>query len=209
MRLTGIMSTIICKFFVSYVTPSPRIIFLIYTIYSGSSQDIGYNISGAANIRIIRKILYGSHFSQVLITPEKDMFGRKPEKTDIDSFTNILIRESHMRGTYEYEVSATDKNFADISFYSVRYDGKEDKRIPEGSARIPVDEMLKILNDFNIFSWDGFKGKHPRGVLDGTMFRFEAAVNEDCKITAEGSENFPDHYKDLIRFLCEKLRNKD
>ena len=72
--------------------------------------------------------------------------------------------------------------------------------------------MLKLLNDCGISTWNGFHGKHPRGVKDGTMFNFKAKINGDTEITADGSQNFPKHYRDLtdgLYKLLHKIENRN
>ena len=57
-------------------------------------------------------------------------------------------------------------------------------------------------------SWDSFHGKHPKGVLDGTMFRFEATVNSGRIIKADGSQNFPSGYRDFESGLYKILQGE-
>ncbi len=66
-------------------------------------------------------------------------------------------------------------------------------------------QMLELLNQCNIMKWDGFHGKHPRGVLDGEMFSFRAIVNEGQTIQADGSANFPEHFRDFRRMIDQML----
>ena len=68
--------------------------------------------------------------------------------------------------------------------------------------------VLKLLNECKLLSWDGFCGKHPRGVMDGMMFSLNAVVNGDKKIRADGSQNFPKHYWDFTDGLYEMLNGK-
>ena len=59
-----------------------------------------------------------------------------------------------------------------------------------------------------MLSWDGFRGEHPKGVLDGTMFRMEATVNGGRRIRADGSQNFPKGYRELDAGIDEILKDK-
>ena len=59
--------------------------------------------------------------------------------------------------------------------------------------------MLELLNQFPVMKWNGFHGKHPRGVLDGEMFSFQATVNDGVTIRAEGSANFPKGFQEFRR----------
>ncbi|MBR0302929.1 MAG: hypothetical protein IJQ80_03680 [Clostridia bacterium] len=114
----------------------------------------------------------------------------------IVSFEKVTLRESGMRGSVEYEMVSSEDG-AEVLFYYIRYNGGEDERVLDNRAVCGVEEALAILNGCKIMSWDGFDGPHPRGVLDGIMFRFEAAVNGGEKITARGSQNFPRHYREF------------
>lgn len=119
-----------------------------------------------------------------------------PRGGKVESFSRVLLRLSGMRITEEYEI-VPDGDGARITHYFIRYDGKEDRREPQRSARRPIKDVLALLNDCDVPAWDGFHGKHPKFVTDGTMFRFEATVNGDRRIFADGSENFPKHFRDF------------
>ena len=122
----------------------------------------------------------------------------------IASFETVTLRESGMRFTSEREI-VCNGDCAEISEYLIRYNGTSDERILDARAKIPLSDALTLLNDCKIGSWNGFHGKHPHGVLDGIMFSFKAVVNGDEVIEADGSENFPKHYRDFTSALYEIL----
>ena len=122
----------------------------------------------------------------------------------IESFEIVTLRTSGMRITAEYEMVMKDGK-AEISEYWIMYEEGEDRRVLERRAVCSEAEALKLLNDCHILSWDGFNGPHPRGVLDGTMFKLEATVNGGKIIRARGSQNFPQHYWDFNDALYEIL----
>ncbi len=122
----------------------------------------------------------------------------------IDSFETVTLRESGMRCTTEYEI-VRKGDAAEVSEYSIRYDGSVDRRVLEARAECPIGDALMILNDCKTGSWDGFHGKHPRGVLDGIMFSFRAGVNGGEVIKADGSQNFPRHYREFRDALYKIL----
>ena len=68
-----------------------------------------------------------------------------------------------------------------------------------------AQQALQLLNDCRLLAWDGFYGPHPKHVLDGTMFRLTATVNGDQTIRANGSQNFPKHYRDFTDGLYALL----
>ena len=128
------------------------------------------------------------------------MFGNK----NIESFSIVTLRETGMRGSSEFEIVMKNDE-AEVSLYSIKYTQGKDIRELDKRAVCSKETVIKLLNDCNILSWNGFVGKHPKGVLDGIMFTFEAMVDQGEKIYAHGSENFPKHYRDLTNVLYKIL----
>ena len=128
------------------------------------------------------------------------MFGNKK----IESFSIVTLRETGMRGSSEFEIVMKNDE-AEVSLYSIKYTQGKDIRELDKRAVCSKETVIKLLNDCNILSWNGFVGKHPKGVLDGIMFTFEAMVDQGEKIYAHGSENFPKHYRDLTNVLYKIL----
>ena len=126
----------------------------------------------------------------------------------IISFVKITLDESGMRFRHEYEIVFSDGQ-AEVKYYTFSYSDGEEQRIPEKSAECGADEVLALLNDCRVFGWDGFVGKHPRGVLDGIMFTFNATVNGGETIYAHGSQNFPKKYREFRDGLYEMLNRQD
>lgn len=131
-------------------------------------------------------------------------YGTPKSSRKIKSFTTVYLRITAMRFTSEYEILMKDGN-ADISEYDIRYAG-EDQRILLRHAVCSEEIALDLFNKCDILSWNGFKGPHPKGVLDGIMFEFNAVFNEETKISASGSENFPKHYHDFVNGLRDILK---
>ena len=132
----------------------------------------------------------------------KDRLGNAQAK--IETFSTVTLRESGMRGSAEYEIVMNDDK-AEISFYWIKYDQGKECRELDKRAVCSKDTVIKLLNDCDILSWNGFVGNHPKGVLDGTMFTFSADVDRDKKIYAHGSENFPKHYREFVNALSDFL----
>jgi len=137
---------------------------------------------------------------------QKNGNDRKPGKkvTDIE-FLNLRI--SGMRGSEEYEIIVNGGQ-AEISYYTVRYIDAHDERVLEKRAVCNTQTVIDALNSFNFIRWNGFHGKHPKGVLDGRMFSLTARLNGGQTLSADGSENFPDNFREFERWLNEKL-NED
>ena len=122
----------------------------------------------------------------------------------ITSFERILLHTSGMRFSTDQEIVMKDGK-AEVTEYSIRYHQGGDERIPTRRVLVETEDILKLLNDCTILSWDGFVGNHPRGVRDGIQFRLEGIVNDGKKIYAHGSQNFPKHYRDFTDGLYEIL----
>ncbi len=133
------------------------------------------------------------------------MFGNKNKQ--IGSFNTVTLHESGMRGSTEYEIVMKDDK-AEVSFYRIQYSQGKDSRELDKRAVCSKETVIRLLNDCNILSWDGFVGKHPKGVLDGKMFTFVAIVDQNEKIYVHGSEIFPKHYRDLTHGLYEILNDQ-
>ncbi len=128
------------------------------------------------------------------------------KNSQIESFEIITLHTSGMRYSADVEI-VMKGDAAEVSQYQIRYRYPEDERILEKRVSVSCDTILKLLNECRLLSWDGFHGKHPRGVRDGTMFSLNAVVNGGKIIRADGSQNFPEHYRDFSNGLYEMLNS--
>lgn len=126
------------------------------------------------------------------------------KRETITSFSEIGLRLSGMRITEVYEILCRGDE-AELSLYWVRYENHEDKLDLQKRVTVPAADIIGVLNECNIIRWDGFYGKNPPGLLDGTMFRFTATVNGGRTVTASGSNNYPRHYRDFTDALYRML----
>ena len=133
-------------------------------------------------------------------------FGSASPAEKIESFETVTLRISGMRGTTDYEI-VMKGNAAEVTEYRIRSD-KDEKRVPERQATCSAETVIKLLNDCELTAWDGFHGKHPSGVKDGIMFSLKATVNNGRKIKADGSENFPKHFREFRNGLHALLTKK-
>ncbi len=130
------------------------------------------------------------------------MFGKSG--ATISSCESLTLRLSGMRLTEEYEITC-DGDTAHISHYYFTYaDGSEQREL-QNSTDCPSEELVDILNECGFAKWNGFSGKHPKYVTDGTMFSLKATVNGGTEIRADGSENFPKNFHTFTYWLQEKL----
>ena len=128
-------------------------------------------------------------------------------KNKVTSFTKVVLRIIAMRYIHEYEIICNGTQSI-VSLYNVYFCEHEDERELLEQKTIDSNEVLSILNKCNIISWNGFYGKNPKNILDGYMFNFTACVNEDLKISAHGSNNYPRHYHDFKDEINNILNNK-
>ncbi|MCR5149223.1 MAG: hypothetical protein K6C35_09705 [Eubacterium sp.] len=123
----------------------------------------------------------------------------------IDSFEKIEWNISGMRITRKYEIinKGDEAEVSEYEMHCVTGGGME----PHLERRVlcPNEKILEILNSVEAVKWDGFHGKHPRGVLDGETFSFEAVIDNNQTIKAGGSANFPKHFRDFERAVYELL----
>ena len=131
------------------------------------------------------------------------------EKKTIISYESIYMRISGMRLTQEYEILHKDSG-SEISDYWMRCasSGGMEREL-QRRVFCSDSQMLELLNQCDILKWDGFHGKHPRGVLDGEMFSFEATVNGGETIRADGSANFPKNFREFRRAVDQMLSEAD
>lgn len=125
-----------------------------------------------------------------------DLFGKPKQKKQINSFQVVVLKTSGMRGMAEDELRMNGKK-AELSHYRISYAGEDTQRMLEKRAVCEEETVLKLLNDCDLLSWDGFDGPHPKHVQDGIMFTLNATVNENQKISAKGSANFPKQYREF------------
>ena len=127
-------------------------------------------------------------------------------QTKIVSVQELSLSLSTMRSETEYELTGVEEGIQ-LTLYTFRYTDGEKQRIKEKTVSCDQETVLALLNDCRILSWNGFHGKHPLGVTDGTAFRFNALVNDGLSVRADGSQNFPKHFQELRQGLWSLLQN--
>ncbi|MBP5311861.1 MAG: hypothetical protein J6112_03395 [Clostridia bacterium] len=135
----------------------------------------------------------------------KKLFG--PSKR-IKDFEIVTLHTTGMRYSTDNEI-VVDGYRSEVFFYDVAYRHGEKVRRLRTHAACSKEEALALFNKCRLLSWNGFYGKRPKGVLDGTNFILEAVVNGGKVIRAHGSQHFPHHYRELIDGLYEILSRKE
>lgn len=124
----------------------------------------------------------------------------------ITSFKKITLRVIGMRYNIEYEILNKPPKSV-LSLYRIFYRDGTNKRVVEKSTETDTEIILELFNLCKIISWNGFCGNHPKDVKDGVMFKFQAEVNEGQIVYSEGSENFPQGYREFVSTLNLILEN--
>lgn len=131
------------------------------------------------------------------------MFGKKK----VTSFEKLTLSISGMRANFDYEM-INKGDAAEVSYYMHVCTEEGWGRRLEKRVECPVGEALEQLDACGVYGWNGFSGKHPRGVLDGLMFRLEGVVNGE-RIYASGSQNFPKGFRELRDWFYLTLNGKE
>ena len=83
----------------------------------------------------------------------------------ITELESLNLRLSGMRITEEYEFLVNGEQ-TEISYYNMSYANSQEERILKKRVAIDTQTVVDKLNEFGVIKWDGFHGKHPKGVLD-------------------------------------------
>lgn len=126
--------------------------------------------------------------------------------TAITSFEKSMLKVIGMRYNIEYEILNKPPK-AVLSLYKISYRDGSNKRVIEKSTETDTEIILELFNLCKIISWNDFHGNHPKDVKDGVMITFYAEVNEGQIVYAEGSENFPQGYREFVSTLNLILEN--
>ena len=104
---------------------------------------------------------------------------------------HILTRFYISRGGYmapqSYEITLRDGT----------YTIQENEDDPRSIDPKLVDELLEVIQKYNLESWDGFEGSNP-DVLDGEDFSLELQFADGTSVYASGSNAFPEKYHEAM-----------
>lgn len=137
---------------------------------------------------------------------EKPVNTKVENLTAVTSFEKSTLNVIGMRYNMEYEILNKPPKSV-LSLYRITYRDGKNKRVLVKSTETDTEIILEHFNLCNIISWNGFYGSHPKDVKDGVMFTFKAEVNEGQTVYAEGSENFPQGYRQFVSALNQILEN--
>ena len=123
----------------------------------------------------------------------------------LGSFDVAVLHLGGMRFLCDCEITREGET-AVLIRYDLRFDSGQQRRVPRVRAERPFAEVLDLFNRCGVLGWDGFHGPHPRGVLDGIVFRFTLTAEGKQIVAASGSQNFPRHFHDLRDYIETTLR---
>ncbi len=70
-----------------------------------------------------------------------------------------------------------------------------------------VEEIEKVIREYNLISWDGFDDYDPN-ILDGESFWLDLAFSDGVTVHAAGDNAFPDHYSEATDRIWEILQQE-
>ena len=79
------------------------------------------------------------------------------------------------------------------------WDGEEESFDYPVAAEI-FDKARMILENYNVASWAGFRGREPNA-LDGYSMKFQAKFVDGSRIEASGENNFPKNFNEVFSEL--------
>ncbi len=109
------------------------------------------------------------------------------KREQITSFSEIRLKVSGMRLTEVYEILCCGDD-AEVSQYWLSYKNHEDNYNLQKHVTVPAADVIDVLNQ-----------------CGSTMFSFTATVNGGRRLNADGSNNFPKHYRDFTDVLYRML----
>lgn len=121
-------------------------------------------------------------------------------KKKITSVETMTLTIHRMRDSYVYKIANANK-YTELKRYKEVFSNGKSSLELEKSVICDTQVFIELMNTCGVLYWDGFRGKHPKNVHDGTMFNFTATINDDHTIRADGSENFPKGYHKFVSEL--------
>ncbi len=125
----------------------------------------------------------------------------------LESFS-FSVSGMAMAPTYQIKRLMTDKGYV-MQLSRVMGYGRNADNVSVPFTAEDLNRLEAIIKKHDMISWDGFSGKNPPGILDGTQFSLNLKYADGRKINAYGSNNFPKGFRkaetDLMDFLTGVL----
>lgn len=129
----------------------------------------------------------------------------KPKKIikDIKNFHFSYSTGNYIYGSVSYEIMIEDEKY----ILAIKPDGVEEEK----ATKIEIDEMtvenvLNILNKYNVKNWNGFN-KSDIDVLDGNSFSMSLTEKDGANTSAHGYMMWPDNYHKVKEELDKLFKN--
>ncbi len=129
------------------------------------------------------------------------MFGCEKNQEIESDIVSFYYSTSGMNGFTKYDVSINDDKII-FSYESRCVSCNEHNEINKEISDSYLKELSKIVNDYNIYEWDGFD-KDEEGLMDGSSFNFEITFKDGKSIKARGYGKSPDNYRKAIDAIVE------
>jgi hypothetical protein len=119
--------------------------------------------------------------------------------TGIKSFELSVNENNMIHGYVHYVLRKTDDGYiANIKPVNIDPDECHDFPVEESK----VEELIGILNTYEVSKWDGFD-KVDKRILDGRSFTLSVWINDEDNISAHGYMKYPNNYKEVRKALDE------
>ena len=80
------------------------------------------------------------------------------------------------------------------------WDGEEEEFFDYPVAAETLDKARTVLENYNVASWAGFRGRDPNA-LDGYTMGFQVEFVDGSRIEASGENNFPKNFNEVFSEL--------
>jgi len=109
---------------------------------------------------------------------------------------------SYFPGYTTYEIVKNDEKY---ELTIQRINDPETETINKNINKKYVDEISKVLSEYDVYKWDGFN-KTDKNVMDGSSFSLDVTYDNDKSISAHGYMKYPKNYKE-VKEKIEKILN--
>ena len=123
-------------------------------------------------------------------------------KETITSFENITLRLTGISVCIEYEITMKGEE-ARVAKYGIMFNGRQERKTTVLETFYSKERMIKLLNDCDLLSWDGFSGYPPKRKEDKVVVYELKAIINGRTISASSSEIRPEHYQEFNDGLNE------
>jgi len=130
-------------------------------------------------------------------------FGKGSEKQiKVSDFDEIYIETSPGRGSTTRYTIVCEGDTTRITITKSTSAPEDNRDVQKGTCS--TDDMIELLNKYNVASWDGFDGKKD----GGNSFDFEAVINGE-ELSADSRGGTPKNFDDFVRSVKKIMSEED